>query len=735
MKSVASISRVFVSLSALAVFATAPGCSCDNRGHGGVGGGGSSGDGGGPPAIGSITIAPGDVTLDLVSGMAPPTASFVVTLHSSDGDHDVTNQSSFTLADPSLGVMNANVFTAGTAHGGTTTLVAGYDMQTAEATIHVKVHGSFTGPNCAGCTFPAPGAAACGGMDTQPTIVYPPDGVLLPPNMETISIQWLPGSGNTEFEIDLSNPASDVKVVTKCTPTVDTRGQMSGGCQLDLNGMLWDFVAASNKGGDPVNVTVRGTSNGTCASAGANSVAVSFAEQDVSGGIYYWKSTVSSAGTGGQIWRKSFGDATPEEQITGIGAIGGTCNGCHSLSRDGQRMTINSDDNDSDDEYSDISSGLIDVAAKMFIGGTAPACQPGFQTFSPDHGLYLDTDGTGNGKSAGGGRGLGTGGFGNVTIAANQMFLFDGNSGALSTPNSVNGSASATQRVTQPDWSADGKNVVFVAPLSIASWQGSHGGTLNDDDHELGGSLWTMPYNGSGMFGAPVEILHSPDDLHNNYYPSFSPDGSFVVFDRVDLTPGEFTGTPTLPDKDSFSNPHARVFVMSPAPGSMPIECMKLNGQSDSSNSWPRWSPFIQTYKGSKLLWVTFSSTRDYGLLVRNNASGNVQCYPPDSAEDPGGQHGTPFPANCKQPQIWMAAINLSSAEVMNPGDPSLPAFWLPFQDITTHNHTAQWTSTVVNTPPPDGGACIDGGQDCTKAPNNCCGALVCTANGTCGLL
>jgi len=24
--------------------------------------------------------------------------------------------------------------------------------------------------------------------------------------------------------------------------------------------------------------------------------------------------------------------------------------------------------------------------------------------------------------------------------------------------------------------------------------------------------------------------------------------------------------------------------------------------------------------------------------------------------------------------------------------DPSRPAFWLPFQDITTHNHTPQWT-------------------------------------------
>jgi hypothetical protein len=71
----------------------------------------------------------------------------------------------------------------------------------------------------------------------------------------------------------------------------------------------------------------------------------------------------------------------------------------------------------------------------------------------------------------------------------------------------------------------------------------------------------------------------------------------------------------------------------------------------------------------------------------------------------------------------------------MSTTDPSFPAFWLPFQDVTTHNHTAQWTTTVVQSPP-DGGACIGGGEDCTKNPNGCCSdAPICTANGTCGNL
>jgi hypothetical protein len=712
---------LFVALGLVALCAF-PACSCDNSNRHGDGGVGDMG-----VPVGGIYIMPSDVTLDLVTGQAPPTQAFSVFVHNDNGnDTDVTAMSTFTLADPTFGTMQANTFIAGTDHGGTTTLVANYNGATAQATIHVKVHGTFTSPDCPSCTFPGAGAASCGGMDTDPTVIYPNDGVLLPPNMNTISLQWLPGNGNTTFEIDLQNPATDVKIYANCKPTVDTRGAMSGGCQLDLSGAMWDFVAKSNKGGDPVKITVQGSSNGMCASPGANSVGMSFAEQDVAGGIYYWKSTVSASGTGGQIWRKEFGSTMPEEQITGVNNLGGTCNGCHGLSRDGLRMTINSDDDDSDDEYSDTNSGLVDVAMKTVIGGGGFGASgtPGFQTFNHDHSLFLASAGDGTGTDQTGG----------PMVTPNQFFIFDGNTFMRATPNAVT-AAPAGQRATHPDWSADDKNVVFVVPTSVASWSNAFGQMLADDTHVLGGSLWTMPYTGSGAFGPATEILHAPSDLINNYYPSYAPDGSFIVFNHVDVTPGEFSGAPGLPDKDSFSNPHARVFVLQPG-SNMPIDCANLNSTGDLSNSWPRWSPFIQTYKGQKLLWVTFSSTRDYGLLVRNSTGGNIQCYPPDSAEAPGGQHGTPFPSNCKQPQIWMAAINLTTAEVMNQGsDPSSPAFWLPFQDITTHNHTAQWTSSVVNMPPPDGGTCIAGGQNCTMAPNSCCAdAPVCTANGTCGL-
>jgi hypothetical protein len=176
--------------------------------------------------------------------------------------------------------------------------------------------------------------------------------------------------------------------------------------------------------------------------------------------------------------------------------------------------------------------------------------------------------------------------------------------------------------------------------------------------------------------------------------------------------------------------------------GGSPIDLERLNGSAASSpqadsNSWPRWSPFLQQYKGNELLWITFSSTRDYGLRVRNhemvNGAPMYQCYPPGTPENaPGDQSYTD---SCQQPQLWMAALNLTAAgELQTQQDPSFTAFWLPFQDIQTHNHTAQWTTTLA-TVTPDGGACIDAGQDCTHAPNDCCSPNTCLSDGHCGMM
>ena len=380
-------------------------------------------------------------------------------------------------------------------------------------------------PDCpaAGCPpFPGMSAPMCASGTPAIQVVYPNDGVLVPPNMDVMSVQWTPfGAPFTEFEVDFENAATDLRVPATCaTQTMDTEQppQPSGGCELVLTPAMWQAVANQNRGGDAVTVTVRGTTDGMCASPSANSVRVAFAQEDLHGAIYYWKSTVSAAGTGGQIWEKTFGDLTPEQDITTPLALA-SCTGCHALSRDGLRMVINNDDNDSDDEYSDVMASLVDytmgLQAGVVVGGTGLGRVPGlmkpsFATFSPDHSQFLITNGLGSANGA-----------------TNVLFLYDGNTDMMTS--TIMNLGSATQMATMPDWSADGKSVLFVIPQKAGSWAGKifgGGGGHNDDDHIFGGSLYTMPYTGNGQFGAPAPFLVSGGE--NNYYPSYSPDGQLV---------------------------------------------------------------------------------------------------------------------------------------------------------------------------------------------------------------
>jgi Tol biopolymer transport system component len=596
-----------------------------------------------------------------------------------------------------------------------------------------SANGMFTAPDCAGCTFPAPGAPACASSAPAIKIVYPNDGVLVPPNMNVIAVQWTPfGSGYSEYEVDFANSITDTRIITKCSAQTMDTGQpsaASGGCELDLTPQEWSLLSNANRGGAPVGITVRGTTDGKCATSSQSTVHLTFSEEDLLGAIYYWKSTVSANGTGGQIWEKSFGDTNPEQQVTGVsGALTATCNGCHALSRDGLRMVVYSDDDDSDDEYSDVTGSLIDMTTKQPIGtayaGRNTGQPPGFSTFSPDHSLYLTSNGLGRAPT-------------------NNFALWSGNAG---TQTSTITFGAAADRPTMPDWSPDGRSVVYALPNTVAAWdqgggggggRGGVGGARNDDDHEFGGSLYTLPYNGSGAFGTPTVFLASKGE--NNYYPSYSPDGQYVVFDRAPQSTGVTAidgcvgSSPQVAcPNDSFSNPAARLMLMQSIVATTPLDLEKANGSPASSpvplsNSWPRWSPFVQMYRGNRLLWVAFSSTRDYGVRVRNHRPGMYQCYPPDSYELAGGAHGSTFDPACQQPKLWMAAINLSEAKGT---DPSFPAFFLPFQDITTHNHTPQWTQQVATTTPT--GPCVMSGGNCLTDPSGCCSPLTCSGNGTC---
>jgi hypothetical protein len=555
---------------------------------------------------------------------------------------------------------------------------------------------------CDGCApFPPPTTPACDPTALPiPKVAYPPNGVLLPPNMNVLEVQWTPSAGATLYDVEFSNSVTYIRVTSPCVAVPDVRGGASRGCGLTLPLEAWKKIADENRDGDPVKITVRATKDGSCISSSTDKVEINFAKEDLAGGIYYWQAA-TYGGVGGQtggIYSHDFGtfDPTPTPFYTS-GATG-TCVGCHTLSRDGARMAVLTDDPDADDEMGDVKSHVMDVKTRTVLGGATMS--PGFQTFTHDHTKMIATTFKGGNDQS--------------------FAVFDGDGTTKLATRTIGTGLTGTHI----DLSRDDKTLVYVVPKT---------GTIDGagDHHFLAGSIYTSSFDAAAnTFGTATPILPSTGTI-NYYYPSFSPNGTFLVLNEAAAN-------------DAFYNRKARVKLLRypAAAGAKPIDLPALNVADGLSNSWPRWSPFVQTYKGHKILWLTFSSNRDYGLHLVNKGFDN--CYPPEGPTDP-LYANMPQPASkkgvgyegCGQPQIWMAAVNIDEDAAADATDRSFPAFWLPFQDVNSHNHTAQWVEKVLSSPPPppgDGGtdaapSCVPAGGGCSSAL--CCSDVVC-CGGTC---
>jgi hypothetical protein len=465
---------------------------------------------------------------------------------------------------------------------------------------------------------------------------------------------------------------------------------------VTLSQLAWNAIANANRDGDPVVVTVRATIDGSCATTSAETVRISFAKDDLAGGIYYWQSATYGGigGKTGGIYSHDFGTFDPTPTPFYTSGSSGTCVGCHNVSRDGLRMALATDDPDGDDEFSDVHTLVMDIPTKNKVGGPNGSKLPGFQTFTHDHSRMIAS-----------------------TYQNNQdksFAIYDGD-GANLLATAV---LPPPMQATQPDMSKDDSTLVFVVP----GLDNANKTTISSagDHHFMGGSLWTASFTAAtNVLGTPASLLAATGS-QNFYYPSFAPDMSFVVFNEADDTSAANNGN------DAFYNRQARVKILHypPQSGDAPLDLTALNQADGLSNSWPRWSPFVGSFHGKPILWVTFSSNRDYGLHLVNTGFDN--CYPPESPNydqpQPLSKQNTTY-ENCAEPQIWMGAVVVDPSRAIDGTDRSFPAFWLPFQDVNSHNHSAQWVEKVVNQPPPDGGSCIPDGQPCGDAgASTCCG-------------
>ncbi len=173
--------------------------------------------------------------------------------------------------------------------------------------------------------------------------------------------------------------------------------------------------------------------------------------------------------------------------------------------------------------------------------------------------------------------------------------------------------------------------------------------------------LYAVPFNGGeGDVAGPLS--GADDDNVFQYYPAFTIDGQYVAYNRVDLNapacPASAGGGPSSGGEGTYDNCNAELWIL-PASGGAPIR-LDLANQSNEplTNSWPTFG----NVPGS-LYWMAFSSKRNYGFL----------------------HTGAP-----PSPQIYVVAIDPKKLAAGQDG--SYAALWLPGQDATSGNHIARWS-------------------------------------------
>ena len=651
--------------------------------HGGADGGGGTdgGDGGdGGPTLGALAITPVKPLLT-VTGSTGVSQRFTVIGTYSDGHtEDVTSQATFSIDDTRLGTFVGANFTSSATVGGTSFVRARIGTTSVSTELTVKLNQRVSDPTVPGGSSPVPANPEGnfgGTVDAalKPQILYPNHGVMVPPNLGQLELHFLSGpSTNTLFELQFSNTITDVRVYLRCylptgfTPPTGAVPSGQRGCIYTPEEKVWKFLAESNRGGQPVRLIVRATDDSGSGKVGVSDpISLQFARAEIKGALYYW---TTSGGTG--VMRYDFAGtgaatATPVLRASNINTSV-SCVGCHALSRNGKKLVAEVNG------QNDGRLALVDLSTFNSSTDKVNLAQSGtklsnFESWNPDGTKFV-------------------GAYADSGANTYNLKLFSGTDAAYE--GEIPNTGTSTNPANHPDWSADGQKIAFMSMGVKGTNQRSYKGAIKMVTEKTGG------------WNEPVTIVPSQTGV-NRYYPAIAPDSTFLVYNESNCpTPT----TETNIDCNGDTDPSAKLWAAKLEANATPVELANANkggvmdkGETKLTNSYPKWSPFVTRGNNgdtSRLMWVTFSSSRKYGLRQPVTATG----------ENPWGT------------LLWMAAVD---PDKVGSGDPSYAAFALPFQDINTSNHIAQWASYFVSN-----GCLTESEGGCGANGATCCNGLQC---------
>jgi hypothetical protein len=495
-----------------------------------------------------------------------------------------------------------------------------------------------------------------------PTLVYPNDGVMLPPNMRNLEVHFLPASkAGALYEISLLSPFSEYRFYTRCY--ADPLKYLKGSCVFEMDPDTVDVVAESNRGIDPVTLAVRATDGAGNVGKSA-SISVQFASERVDGAIYYWSTTQPVT----SIMRFDFGSQSALAPVLQQTDGNWQCVGCHALSRDGSRMVASTGDSGagylvyiSDLSKPKTATDWLTVNGNSY--GVAAQNRVLTASFNPDGSQFV-ADAPKN----------------DSTLGVTKLAFHDGVTGVRKS------SLDVGFPVSFPDWSPDGQTI------AVTHIYGQNSSTIQFQE----GGISVIQNSATGW--NPTEVVVVPHTTgKSRYTPNFVPDSSFLLYGEATRQTSDWDAL-----VDGYSDPSATVWAVQPQANATPVLLARANatGVADKltltdgrdptvvtrissgllMNTFAKAAPFETKQNGHKLFWFTSASQRRAGLRL----------FKPN----PSVVGDTPT-----QLLLWMFAIDAD--QVLAGKDGSYPGFFLPFQDLTTSNHMAAWTQKYVSPNPP----------------------------------
>jgi hypothetical protein len=562
--------------------------------------------------------------------------------------------------------------------GGTLTVRAqaanpGGTLLTTTTSLTVRLMAQLSDP--AGATVPsnpqslfggdagAPAAAdasVAGGSDPAraPLVYYPNDGAMLPPNLKKLEVHWQPGSpNNTLYRVAFDSAAANIVYYVRCGANgIANPGLSAGACAMLLDPTGYAYLAQSNAGQGNVLLTVSGTDDTGTSYGVSTATNLQFAPEPVNGGVYYWDVTDT------RIMRFDFGGTTTIPDIflaPNDYGTNGSCIGCHALSPDGTKIAASQNGQNGGQLV------YINNIAKPTNPPWPTRTDPSYLTQNGDANdhiqfawfdptgdkfvaVYGDTDSTSPGPDGG------------SSLDRNKLWFHDGTTGTL-----IAGAEKVLSfEPDHPCWSPDGTMIALT-----------HVGAHNTSQREYSGGVDVATFTG-GALGDPVVVIPSQVPGTNSYNPSFVPDSSFFFFSQSTCPVGQEQQDNC--DSDVANNLNATTWAVTPKAGAKAIHLDRAGapGRADNAttpiDTFARSTPFKTANGSGQLFWFTVASQRAPGL--RNRTDGTQQL-------------------------LWMFAID--PAKVLAGQDGSYPGFFLPFQDMATSNHIAEWTQKIVSSKPP----------------------------------